>query len=132
MRAAGGRSRLIGGQRLFGCDQHGKKRDHPARHPRPPNHQWLSSMPLHAGTTVNETSGDAAFLRPHAVRSTGAGVGNAVKSPPGGSQVVKACSRSAIKSSLSSIPIDNRTVSGPAPALTLAASSSWLCVVEAG
>ena len=35
-------------------------------------------------------------------------------------------------SSLSSIPIDSRTTSGPAPAWTFCASESCLCVVEAG
>ena len=37
-----------------------------------------------------------------------------------------------MRSSRSSIPIERRTTSGPAPALILVASSSWLCVVEAG
>jgi hypothetical protein len=39
-------------------------------------------------------------------------------------QALSACSRSAIRSSLSSIPIDSRTTSGAAPDFTLAASSS--------
>ena len=47
-------------------------------------------------------------------------------------QAVSACSRSAIRSSLSSMPIDSRTTSGAAPDFTLASSSSWLWVVEAG
>src|SRR5205814_2949998 len=47
-------------------------------------------------------------------------------------QAVSACSRSAIRSSLSSMPIDRRTTSGAAPDFTLAASSSWLWVVDAG
>src|SRR5712672_1984592 len=42
------------------------------------------------------------------------------------------CSRSAMMSSLSSSPIDNRTTSGPAPACTFWASDSWRWVVEAG
>src|SRR5205814_9876843 len=49
-----------------------------------------------------------------------------------GIHVLSACSRSAIKSSLSSMPMDSRTTSGAAPDFTLAASSSWLWVVEAG
>ncbi len=35
-------------------------------------------------------------------------------------------------SSVSSIPIDSLTTSGPAPAWTFWASLSWPCVVEAG
>ena len=47
-------------------------------------------------------------------------------------QSASACSRSAMMSSLSSMPIDSRTTSGPAPACTFCASLSWRCVVEAG
>jgi hypothetical protein len=43
-----------------------------------------------------------------------------------------ACSKSAMMSSLSSMPIESRTVSGPAPAVTFCASVSCRCVVEAG
>src|SRR5262249_42591638 len=43
-----------------------------------------------------------------------------------------ACSRSAMMSSLSSMPTESRTTSGPAPAATFCASESWRCVVEAG
>ena len=43
-----------------------------------------------------------------------------------------ACSRSAIISAGSSMPMDSRTTSGPAPALTRSSSDNWRCVVEAG
>src|SRR6516164_10164982 len=43
-----------------------------------------------------------------------------------------AWSRSAMMSSLSSIPIDSLTTSGPAPAWIFCASVNWRCVVEAG
>ena len=47
-------------------------------------------------------------------------------------QSASACSRSAMMSSLSSMPIDSRTTSGPAPASFFCASDSCRCVVEAG
>src|ERR1019366_5380413 len=52
--------------------------------------------------------------------------------PDSATYALSACSRSAIRSSLSSMPIDSRTISGAAPDLIFAASSSWLWVVEAG
>ena len=54
---------------------------------------------------------------------------------PGGATAhaaARPCSRSAMMSSLSSMPIESRTTSGPAPACTFCASVSWRCVVEAG
>ena len=51
---------------------------------------------------------------------------------PALAQSASACSRSAMMSSLSSMPIDSRTTSGPAPASIFCASVSWRCVVEAG
>ena len=45
---------------------------------------------------------------------------------------VRPSSRSAIMSSLSSRPTDNRTTSGPAPAWIFCASDSCRCVVDAG
>ncbi len=47
-------------------------------------------------------------------------------------QSASACSRSAMMSSLSSMPIDSRTTSGPAPASFFCPSDSCRCVVEAG
>lgn len=44
----------------------------------------------------------------------------------------KAWSRSAMRSSTVSMPIETRTTSGPAPAAFFCSSLSWRCVVEAG
>jgi putative oxidoreductase len=43
-----------------------------------------------------------------------------------------AWSRSAIRSTTSSIPMESLTTSGPAPALIRSSSDSWRCVVDAG
>ena len=48
------------------------------------------------------------------------------------SSCARACSRSAMMSALSSMPIDRRTTSGPAPAAVRCSSVSWRCVVDAG
>ena len=54
--------------------------------------------------------------------------GAAVSAP----QAASACSRSAMMSAASSMPIERRTTSGPAPAALRCSSVSWRCVVEAG
>jgi hypothetical protein len=105
-------------------------------------------MPLYAVMGVNETLEISALIKDlglAALENVPPAHGNADcgrakgDSPPRNddtkwrrSYVLSACSRSAIKSSLSSMPIDSRTTSGAAPDLILAASSSWLWVVEAG
>src|ERR1700682_4075039 len=106
-------------------------------------------MSLYAGMTVNERlviSGQMATACSRSPRTWMPGTSSAktrfallpghdetdLRDPHDEVYALSACSRSAIRSSLSSMPIDRRTTSGAAPDFTWAAASSWLWVVEAG
>src|SRR5690606_22507773 len=82
-------------------------------------------LPVHRGRAEHELGeGQVEQLGDFLARPVGADFGHQIASSP--------CDRSAMMSSICSMPTDTRTTSGPAPVASSASPSSWLCVVEAG